>query len=121
MGVKIIDYTANFVLQMDAALDRALNAMAIDVERMAKAQVPFKKGQLKASGLHKKLGKFNYIVLFNKEYAAFQEWGQDKDGKRVVKKYSRPGKGKFFLRDPVNLVQKKAMNYYRSQVDKIKI
>jgi hypothetical protein len=122
-GVKIVDNTLNYLKALEKANDRALNVMAVDVERLAKAQVPFNKGQLKASGAHQKVGK-KWRVIFNKEYAAYQEWGgaTDKNGvTRIVKKYSRPGKGKFYLRDPVILVQSKGANYFKAQVDKIKL
>lgn len=123
MPIKVIDNTVKFLNALDSALDRALNVMAIDVERLAKAQVPFKKGQLKASGLHKRIGKFQYIVMFNKEYAAYQEFGgaTDKNGVvRTVKKYTKPGKGKHYLRDPGQLVNSKGANYFKTQADKIR-
>jgi hypothetical protein len=124
MGFRIVDKSLAFVTASTNALDRALNNMAIDVERLSKAQVPFKHGQLKASGYHRKDGKLKYIVGFDKEYAAYQEWGgaTDKNGVvRVVRKYSASGKGKFYLADPIKLVTSKAYNYFEQQINKIKI
>ena len=117
---KIIDKSLQFISLANNALDKALNNMAIDVERLAKIQVPHNKGQLKASGYHERLGQFRYNVGFNKEYAAYQEWGGD-GKKKIVKHYSKAGKKKFYLRDPVQLVQSKSYAYYKTQVDKIKL
>ena len=117
--LKIIDNTAKFLKQSTSAMDRTLNAMVIDVERMAKQQVPFKEGALKASGYHKKIGLLKWVVGFNKVYAAFQEWGGD--GKRVVRNYSMPGKKKFYLRDPVAMVHSKALGYFKKEIAKIRV
>jgi hypothetical protein len=126
--IRIVDNTLKFISQADQALDRTLNLMVIDIERLAKQQVPVgvgKKGkqhsagQLKASGYHKRLGFKKYVIGFNKEYSAYQEWGGD--GKRVVRKYSRPGKKKFYLRDPVLLIHSRAVTYFKKEIAKIKI
>jgi len=124
MAFKIIDHSLSFILASTNALDRALNNMAIDVERLSKAQVPFLHGQLKSSGYHRKDGKLKYIVGFDKEYAAYQEFGGATDKKgvtRIVKKYSTAGKGKHYLADPIQLVTSKAYNYFEQQINKIKI
>jgi hypothetical protein len=95
-------------------MDRALNRMVIDVERLSKAQVPHNKGQLKSSGHHERKGFLLYRIVFNKVYALYQEFGGDGKG-RVVKKYSKPGKKKFYLRDPGRLIASKAMSYFRNE------
>ena len=118
-NLKIIDNIGKFVIESTNALDRSLNRMAIDIERLSKQQVPHDKGQLKASGSHRKIGPLRYQVVYNKEYAAYQEFGGD--GKRIVRNYSKPGKKKFYLRDPGDLISSRALDYIKSESDRIKI
>lgn len=113
MGVKIINNIQKFGESAYRSIDRALNRMAIDVERLSKMQVPHDKGQLKASGRHERAGFLLYRIIYNKVYALYQELGGD--GKRVVKRYSKPGKKKFYLRDPGNLIASKATSYFRME------
>jgi hypothetical protein len=117
--ITVIDKLKDFVRENSDAMDRALNAMAIDIERLSKAQVPFKKGQLKASGTHIRMGMLSYKVIYNKIYARFQEFGGD--GKRVVKHYSYPGKKAHYLRDPGNEVAKRAVDYFKREVNTIRV
>lgn len=121
MALKIINKFNKFLSSSYSALDRALNRMAIDIERLSKQQVPHDKGQLKASGYHRKVGILKYIVAYNKEYAHFQEVGGDPDRGIVVRKYSKPGKKKYFLRDPANIIEKRSMEYIVSESARIKL
>ena len=118
-GFKIVDNILRFVAASENAMDRALNRMAVDIERLSKEQVPHLKGQLKASGYHIKIGRLSWRVVYNKEYARFQEFGGD--DKRVVRRYSKPGKKKFYLRDPGRLIAQRAPLYFKQESDKIKI
>lgn len=118
-GVTIIDNLYKFTDGWMKSMDRALNSMAVDIERQAKVQVPFKKGQLKASGSHRKIAFMVYHTIFNKEYAAYQEFGGD--GTRVVRHYSYPGKKKFYLKDPGDAVAEKAVDYFKREAGKIHI
>lgn len=117
--LTIIDNILKFTEGSLNALDRSLNRMAIDIERLSKQQVPHDKGQLKASGFHRKMGICKYQVVYNKEYARFQEFGGD--DKRVVRHYSKSGKKAFYLRDPGDLISGRAVEYIKSEVAKIKI
>lgn len=119
MGLKIIDKMKQFVQGHAEAGDRALNRMAVDIERLSKIRVPVDKGQLKASGWHRKYGKFNYKVVFNKEYAAYQEFGGD--SKRTIKRYTTPGTGKFYLRRSGDEIKKNAGEYFKVEVSRIHI
>lgn len=118
-SIKIIDNLAKFTTGYLKAVDRALNGMAIDIERLSKAVVPFKKGQLKSSGTHRRVGFLVYHTIFNMEYARFQEFGGD--DKRVVRHYTYPGKKKFYLRDSGNQISKNALQYFLKETKKIKI
>jgi hypothetical protein len=117
--IKIVDKIMTFVRENATVMDRALNRMAIDIERLSKAQVPLKDGQLRASGHFQRLGPLNYIVSYNMEYARFQEFGGDH--KRTVRKYTTPGTKKFYLRDPGNQISAKAVDYFRNEAKTIHI
>jgi hypothetical protein len=119
--LKIIDNIGKFLDQNNKALDRALNRMAIDIERLAKQTVPFDKGQLKASGYHTKVGNLNYRTIFNKEYAAFQEFGMRRDGSHVVRRYSHTGKKAHYLGDAGKTIASRALDYIRQEARSIKI
>lgn len=119
MGYRITNKIKQFAKKHEGAMDRALNRMAVDIERLSKQFVPHKDGQLKSSGRHRKRDKFKYTVSYDMEYAAFQEYGGD--GKRVVRRYSKAGKKKFYLRDAGNSISSKVINYFRSEAGKIKI
>jgi len=124
-----------FASQNTDAMDRALNKMSIDIERMAKQQVPVSAtkemkraagsrvtrggGHLQSSGRTTRLGILSFAVIFNKEYAAYQEWGGD--GKRVVKNYSTPGTKKFYLRDPGDLITSRGLEYIKNEARDIKV
>lgn len=118
--LTIIDKLPQWVEGSFKALDRSLNRMVIDIERLSKQQVPVgKTGHLKASGSHKRIGFLRYQVEYNKEYAAYQEFGGD--GVRVVKHYSLPGKKKFYLRDPGDLITSRALDYIKREASHIRI
>ena len=119
MGVKITDKSGVFVKASTDAVDRSLNRMSIDIERQSKFQVPFLKGQLKASGSHQRMGIMKYRVSYNKVYALYQHEGGD--GKRVVKKYSMPGKKKHYLIDPAKMISARGFNYLTQEIAHISI
>lgn len=121
MGFKITDKIHQWAEKNIDAMDRALNRLSVDVERAAKNRVPVSAGggQLKSSGSHRKAGILKYVVEFNKEYARFQEFGGDE--KRVVRNYTTPGTGKFYLRDAGASVAKKAVDYFKQEGGSIRI
>jgi len=120
MGLKVINKMTEFARENESAMDRALNKMSIDIERLSKEQVPFgKTGHLKASGRHQRYGKLKYKVEFDREYARFQEFGGDE--KRKVIRYSMPGKKAHYLRDPGIEISKRAIDYIKQQVNSIHI
>lgn len=134
-NIKIIDKMVEFATQNTDAMDRALGKMSADIERMAKQQVPVSAtkamkraagsrvtrggGHLQSSGRTTRLGILSFAVIFNKEYAAYQEWGGD--GKRVVRKYSTPGTKKFYLRDPGDLITSRGIEYIKNEASNIKV
>lgn len=116
-NVIIIDNLPKYVKENANALDRALNRMSIDIERLSKSQVPLLKGQLRASGYHTRRGIMSYSVGYNKVYAAYQEFGGD--GRRTIKHYSKAGTGKGYLKDPGDTISKQAFQYFTSEVRNI--
>lgn len=118
--IVIVDNLKKFVQENSVAMDRALNRMAIDIERLSKEKVPLLQGLLRASGYHVRRGVMLYTVGFNKVYAAYQEWGGDGKGK-VVRNYSKAGTGKFYLRDSARKIVEGLMRYLKSETDKIKV
>lgn len=134
-NIKIIDKMVEFAVKNTDAMDRALGKMSVDIERMAKQQVPVSAtkamkrsagaratrggGHLQSSGRTTRMGLLSFAVIFNKEYAAFQEWGGD--GKRVVKNYSTPGTKKFYLRDPGELITSRGLEYIKNEASNIKV
>lgn len=119
MKLKIINNINQFVQKNATAMDRGLARAAVDIERLAKAKVPVDKGQLKASGRHIKVGFMKYRTEFNKEYAAFQEFGGDST--RTVRKYTTPGTGKFFLKNAGDTVKGRILGYFKQEARTIKV
>lgn len=136
--VKIEDHWDKFAHGNEQAMDRALNRMAIDIERLAKQTVRVKGGQLKSSGHHQRIGRLKYIVYFNKEYAAHVEFGTKphtitasrakvlafKVGDQTVfaKSVRHPGfKGRFYLTDAIKTIVQKDIEYIKREVQNISI
>lgn len=120
MGFKVIDNIKKFAKENSMAMDRALNKMAIDIERLSKEQVPHgETGHLKASGKHEKAGYLDYKVSYNKVYARYQEFGGD--GRRTVRNYSLPGKKAHYLRDPGRQIAQRVISYFMEQAASIRV
>lgn len=123
MGLKIIDNLDKFVTGYFKSADRALNRMAVDIDRLSKAQVPIGKhgGQLRASGYHSKIGFLLYRIVYNMEYARYQEFGEWSDGSHKIRKHTYPGKKTFYLRDAGNTIAQRATQYFVQEAGRIKI
>lgn len=91
------------------AADLVLSAMAVDILRLSKQQVPVDKGHLQSSGIMEHPGKLKYRIVYNKEYARFQHEGGDDN--RRVRKYTYPGKKKHYLTDPAKTVKQNQRSY----------
>lgn len=109
----------SFVKANASAMDRSLARMAVDIERLSKAQVPLDSGQLRASGHFTRKSPLKYQVIYNKIYARFQEFGGD--ARRTVKKYTTAGTKKFYLRDAGRTITRDALNYVKSEIRNINI
>lgn len=102
--VKIVNNLPRFAKHLEGVADTLLSAMGVDVIRLSKQQVPVDQGQLSASGLLDKVGHLHYRIKFNKKYAAYQHRGSRRDGSRVVRNYSYPGRKKNYLLDPAKTI-----------------
>lgn len=130
--IEIIDNLPKWLEANTNALDRALNRMAIDIERLSKAQVPVgptkkqnksssSSGQLRASGHHKKVGFLEYHTIYNKVYAAYQEYGSWPDGSHKIRNHTKPGSKTFYLRDAGRTISRAALDYIKQEVERITI
>jgi hypothetical protein len=117
MKLTITDNIMKFVIANSGAMDRALNRMAIDIERLSKEQVPVDHGQLRSAGDHLQLSLLRWVVKYDKVYARYQEFGGD--GRRVVRNYSKPGSKAFYLKDPGDTIAQNALSYIKQEAGTI--
>lgn len=111
--VTVTDKMPNFKKLSVLASDRALERMSVDILRLSQIQVPYKEGDLKASGSFTKLGSMSYLVEYTAPYAMIQE-----EGVGMVN-YTTPGTKAHYLRDPGELIGAKAVEYFKQEVAKI--
>lgn len=109
--MKIDDRTLEYTVKKRRATDQAFGDMAVDVERLSKRKVPVKTGGLRASGHHKRVQSSEYLIRYNKVYAAYQERGARRDGSRVVRRYTTSGTGKGYLSDSLEKTWRKRNQY----------
>lgn len=119
--IKILDKTIKFMKEVEDANDRALNKMSVDIERTAKQNAPHDQGPLHSSGAHYQFMRLVYRVIFNKEYADYQERGARKDGTHVVKNYSKPGKGAHFLENAARAISEKGNFYFKREGSLVRV
>lgn len=119
--IKVTDNTDEFIKKVAKGADRALEHMAIDVEILAKTKnVPVKDGKLQNTIVHVKRGFLKWVVPADTEYARFQEFGGDGQGK-VVRNYSTAGTGKHYMKKSGDAIKSKATTYYKQHMRNIKV
>lgn len=111
MAVTVKNNIKQFMAKAQNAADMVLSAMATDIMRLSKQQVPVDKGQLQNSGIIERKGKLQYRLSYNKEYAEYQHRGKRRDGTRVVRNYRYPGKKSHFLSDPGMQIKQNQRSY----------
>lgn len=114
MKVVINNDWASVKPKIDDALDKAMQLMASDIERLAKQKVPVNKGYLLSQGRSTRVDKFKYTIEFNTDYAFYQEFGAREDGSHQVKNYTKSGTGKNYLRGSVETITKNATAYIKT-------
>jgi hypothetical protein len=80
----------------------ALAMMAADIERLAKMTAPVRTGALYQSIRNMRIAPGHWRVTVgddstSNKYAAYQEFGQRRDGSYVVRRYTKSGTGDHFL------------------------
>lgn len=111
--LSVDDKTLEYTAKKKRATDQAFGDMAVDVERLSKRKVPVKTGGLRASGHHKRIQPSEYLIRYNKVYAAYQERGARRDGSRVVRRYTTAGTGKGYLSDALSKTWGKRNQYIK--------
>jgi hypothetical protein len=122
MSVVVKDESGKFVELNGEALDRVMNMAAKDVFTLSRLRVPLgvnksnkKSGNrnitsrgagLQGSSYWIKTANGHWVVVYNKEYAGYQERGQRKDGTHIIKNHSVPGRQAHFLESSGADVQK---------------
>lgn len=112
--VIVIDHSPRLISRVELAADQVLGRAGAEIELLAKSRVPVKQGPLQTSGQHRRIGMMHHRVVFNKEYAAYQERGVRKDGSRPVRKYTTPGTGAHYLENAGKTVMPKVRGYLRA-------
>jgi len=111
--IKVTDKSGKFIQMSEDALDEVYALAAKDILLLSRTRVPLgvnksnkKSGNrnitsrgsgLQGSSKTVRLEKMQHMVIYNKEYAGYQEYGQRKDGSYKVRKYSVPGRQKHYL------------------------
>ena len=113
MAVRIENNLKNFGTNAEVNLGNAVERMALDVKLISKVKVPYKAGTLQGSCVKQKLSRTHHQVIYDTDYASYQERGSRKNGTRVVKNYSTPGTSKGFLKQAGVQVSKNALSYMK--------
>ena len=112
-SVKVVNNMPKFYRSNTEMMGGALSRMGRDIVNISKIRVPFKDGDLMKSAEEVKVSVLHRKVLYNKEYAGYQERAKRKDGSRKVRNYSTPGTGKDFLKGAGKQVKQNVLNYFK--------
>ena len=95
-------------------LEIALNSMGEAILSRARVTVPYKSGELSASGRVEGQGLEREVIFGSGSvpYAAYQERGMRADGSHVVRNYTTPGTGKRYLRNAFDSVIKEGLGRF---------
>lgn len=117
--VTVIDRMREFASKNEAAMDAALAEMATDIIRMARPLTPYFQGRLRASARFERVKRLSYKVGYYTEYAAYQEFGQRRDGSHIVRRHTTGGTKTHYLSDSGRQVTKNAPAYVRKHADRL--
>lgn len=119
--IKKIDNIKKFVRNNERIMDTVLGRISRDIVTIAKITVPFKRGDLMKSGKAERVMSMKHKVVFDTNYASYQERGRRQDGSNVVRNYSTPGTGKNFLKNAGKTVASNALNYLKQGASTVKV
>lgn len=111
--MKVVNNMPRFYRSNTEMMGGALSRMGRDIINISKIRVPFREGDLMKSAEDVKVSALHHKVLYNEEYAGYQERGKRKDGSRKVRNYSTPGTGKDFLKGAGKQVKQNVLNYFK--------
>ena len=87
---------------IDKAKQEALRTIGDELLRLSQNLVPLDKGMLLNSSFAQwDINGDDYLVVYNKSYAAYQHEGVRSDGSHVVKHYTVPGRSSKYLERPM--------------------
>lgn len=109
---SFLAHTAALQAKLKLVKKEALRVIADEILRLSQLEVPFVTGELMASGVAQEDGD-EYVVGYNKVYAAYMHEGVWADGSHEIQNYSNGRKGKY-LEDPMK-VNKEILTMYFGQ------
>lgn len=107
MSVKVTDNTPRVITQQQQGTRVFLRMAAEEIVRVARPKTPKLKGNLRSDVNIIPKGGTSIEVVWNKEYAQYQERGKRRDGSHVVRRYTTGGTGPHFAENAVKEVVKK--------------
>jgi len=99
---SFLEGTAVLQAKLEAARQKALRIVGDELLRLSQLEVPFVSGELLNSGVSQSAGLDDWVVGYNKVYAAYMHEGDWPDGSHRILHYSNNRKGKY-LEDPMKL------------------
>lgn len=105
------DVADSFATKHGVFSDMMLGLMAAAIETRIKTGgiTPFKKGGLRSSVRHRKVGVAHFEVTADKEYAAAQEVGTTRG--HAISKYTTAGTNKGWFQEAIDTVRKDEKHY----------
>lgn len=104
------EHAGIFQLKLKAAKIKGLEVIANELLRLSQFEVPFLSGELLNSGVARRNGE-EFVVGYNKVYAAYMHEGHWHDGSHEIHKYSNGRKGKY-LEDPMKINKEIFTEYF---------
>lgn len=116
MGKVTVDSKVKrFKANTSDAVELLLMKMRNDAFILSQAKVPYKEGDLSASGKQERRKLHSHRVSYGESLsdprAAYQERGMRRDGSHVVRNYTTAGTNKNFLKDAATNVINKSSQY----------
>jgi hypothetical protein len=87
---KMLDELRRFTLDFQAHVNKE---RAEVTHRRAEPRVPKLNNDLRKSAKVTAIGKGDYMLIYKKPYAQYQERGKRADGTRIIRKWTTPGTG----------------------------
>jgi hypothetical protein len=122
---RVESKVAQFKRNTSDAVELMLAKMRNDAFVLSQAKVPYKEGDLSASGKQERRKRHSHRVSYGESLrdprASYQERGRRKDGSHVVRKYTTAGTGKDFLKDAANNVLSRSSQYAKQAMGRVKV